>query len=91
MKTKSIKESPRWQRNWTVGDVVIGTRVVLLRTGALGERLAGSITDIRISPHLKRFVVLRDDGETAYASEVDVAIEADPKQQPLGLSVHEGE
>ena len=89
MASKSIKESPRWLRNWATGDVVIGTRVLLLRSGDAGARVAGIITDIRISPHLKRFVIQRDDGVVAYASESDVAIEGDPAEGAIGRSVHE--
>ncbi len=87
MASKSIKQSPRWLRAWTTRKIGIGTRVVLLR-GLEDTRPAGVVTEIRIMPHLKRFVIQVDGGTTRYASENDVALEGDPTLAPLGPSMH---
>lgn len=86
MATKSIKQSPRWLRSWTTRRIGLGTRVVLLR--GTGEGLPGVVTEVRIVPHLKRFVIQADDGATRYASENDLALEGDPLRVPLGPSMH---
>ncbi len=87
MAAKSIKQSPRWTRGWTTRKIGMGTRVVLLR-GIATERVTGVVTEVRILPHLKRFVIQADGGATHYASEAEVALEDDPTLTPLGPSMH---
>ncbi len=87
MAAKSIKQSPRWTRAWTTRRIGVGTRVVLLR-GVVTERVTGIVNEVRILPHLKRFVIQADNGGTHYASESEVALEDDPTLTPLGPSMH---
>jgi hypothetical protein len=59
-----------------------GTRVVVMKPNA--PVVAGSITAVRLEPHLKRYVVRCDDGNTVYASAHDLALETDGARTPLG-------
>jgi hypothetical protein len=44
---------------------------------------AGFVSDIRLEPHLKTYVVVCDDGVTVYASPHELAREDDPSRTPL--------
>ena len=57
-----------------------GTRVVLIARAAAP---AGVVTRVRTEPHLKTYVVLCDDGVTAFASGHELALEGDPARAPL--------
>lgn len=45
----------------------------------------GVVTEVRLEPHLKTYVVACDDGSTAFASAYDVALESDARRAPMGI------
>jgi hypothetical protein len=61
-----------------------GTRVVLLARGD-GPRLSGIVSDVRLEPYLKPYVVTCDDGRVVYAGGYDLAREDDASVTPLAV------
>ncbi len=59
----------------------LGTRVVIL---ARQPQQAGVVSEVRLEPHLKTYVVACDDGSTAFASCYDLAREDDPTRSAVG-------
>ena len=57
-----------------------GTRVILI---ARADSPAGFVSDVRMEPHLKTYVVTCDDGATRYASAYELAREDDASRLPL--------
>jgi hypothetical protein len=60
-----------------------GTRVVVLKEN--GGLAPGIISQVRLEPHLRTYVVTCDDGQVVFASAYDLALEEDSSRTPLGL------
>ena len=57
--------------------MLVGTRVIILTGGA------GEISEVRTEPHLRTYVITRDDGARIFASPYDLAREDDASRSPL--------